>query len=73
VPRRDLAHRLTSDRAPWIVNLPPDFEIVACRVDAARDAVILVIRSETFPRVATGAPIPEFAPEFHGLKWRRRC
>jgi hypothetical protein len=72
VPRRDLAHRLSSDRAPWIVNLPADFEIVTSRVDTARDGVALVIRSETFPRVARGAPIPEFAPSFHGLKWRRR-
>ena len=46
--------------APWIINLPEDFEMVSCRVDAARDAVVFVIRSIMFPRIAQGAPIPEF-------------
>jgi hypothetical protein len=72
VPTGDLAHRLRRYHAPWIVNLPEDVEIVACRVEAGRDSVAVIIRSGSFPRIATGAPIPEFVPSFEGLRWRRR-
>src|SRR5262245_23058534 len=72
MPGRDLTFRLSRQDAPWIINLPADVEVVDCRVDAARAATVLVIRSETFPRIAKGAPIPEFKPEFNGLRWRRR-
>ena len=72
VDERDLAWRLASIKAPCVVNLPPDFQIVGCRFDAARRVVVLVIRSETFPRVARGAPIPEFEPTFDGLLYRRK-
>lgn len=69
VPRGDLLLRLCRPHAPWIINLPNDFEVVGCRLDAARDMVLL-IRSEAFPRVAEGAPIPEFEPDYNGLKFR---
>jgi hypothetical protein len=72
VLERDLAWRLASIKAPCVANLPPDFQVVACRFDAARRVVVLVIRSETFPRVARGAPIPEFEPTFDGLLYRRK-
>jgi hypothetical protein len=72
VPAPDLAFRLSKYLAPWIVNLPEDVAIVGCRVDAGRDGVALVIRSQAFPRIAAGAPIPEFRPQFEGLRWRRR-
>jgi hypothetical protein len=71
LPGRDLAWRLTKQNAPWIVNLPADFEIVGSRLDAARGAVVLVIRSQVFPRIAKGAVIPRFNPELNGLRWRR--
>jgi hypothetical protein len=68
---RDLAWRLTRQNAPWVVNLPHDFEIVGCRFDAGRQGIFLTIRSKDFPRIARGTPIPEFEPAFYGLKWRR--
>jgi hypothetical protein len=72
VPAWELAFRLTHGLAPWwTVNLPKGFRIVGSRVDAARDAVALVIRSQTFPRVARGAPIPEFEPELKFDEWLR--
>src|SRR5206468_3068957 len=37
----DLTFRLTRQDAPWIVNLPPDAEIVACYVDVAKDAIAI--------------------------------
>jgi hypothetical protein len=54
-----------------VVNLPNDFWIDGCWVDAARQAVVVTIRSAAFPRITRGAPIPELAPAFNGLKWRR--
>jgi hypothetical protein len=66
VPLRDFVHRLTSpveDRAPVIVNLPADFEIVSFRVDAVRGTVAVIGRSASFPRIAKGEPVPEFKPE----------
>jgi hypothetical protein len=71
VPGKALAHRLSHQHAPWLRNLPADCTIVDCRVDVAREAVAFVIRSEAFPRVAKGAPLPEFKPEFNGLLWGR--
>lgn len=71
LPGCDLAWRLTNQNAPWIVNLPVDFEVVGCVQAATPDVFALVIRSETFPRIARGAPIPEFKPTFNGLRWRR--
>jgi hypothetical protein len=73
LPGRDLAWRLSHQNAPWIVNLPVDAEIVGCRVDAAQDALALVIRSKEFPRIAQGRVIPPFKPELNGLIWRRRA
>jgi hypothetical protein len=69
VGERQLNCSLSRERHPWVINLPPDFRIVACRVDTDRQGVVFTIRSESFPRVAQGAPIPEFTPEFYGLKW----
>ncbi len=71
VVARDLAWRLTQQNAPWMVNLPRDYQIVGCRLDAARQGIVLTIRSGAFPRIARGTPIPEFRPEFNGLRWRR--
>jgi hypothetical protein len=71
VPPKALAQRLSQQNAPWLVNLPEDRQIVACRHDAARDAVALVIRSAAFPLVAKGTAIPEFEPVFNGLRWGR--
>ena len=44
-------------------NLPADCEVITSRVDAARDAVALIIRSASFPRIPKGAPLVEFVPE----------
>jgi len=63
VPTRDFGQRLTRDHASRIVNLPQDYQIVGCRLDAARDSLALTIRSEAFERIARGQPIPEFTPE----------
>jgi hypothetical protein len=70
VSERDLAWRLTHQNGPWVINLPSDYQIVNCRIDSDRGGVMFIIRSRTFPRIATGTPIPEFKPEFNGLKWR---
>jgi hypothetical protein len=67
----DVQWRLSHEKAPWVVNLPRDFEIVSSRLDAARGEVVFVIRSQSFPRVAKGASIPKHRPEFNGLRWRR--
>jgi hypothetical protein len=72
VLERDLVWRLASIKAPGVANLPTDFQVVASRFDAARRVVVFVIRSDTFPRVARGAPIPEFEPTFDGLLYRRK-
>jgi hypothetical protein len=72
LPGIDLAYRMRNQFGPWIVNLPADCQMVGCRMDGGRDAVALVIRSQSFTRIAKGAPIPEFTPEYNGLKWRRR-
>lgn len=66
-----LAFRLGHGDAPWASNLPPECEIVDCRFDAKRKGVVLTVRSATFPRIARGAPIPEFVPHYNGLKFGR--
>ena len=60
---------LTRMSSPCLVNLPADFRLVDCQLDAARGGFVLTIRSSTFPRVARGTPIPEKRPEFNGLKF----
>jgi hypothetical protein len=72
VPGRTMAHRLGHERGFWALHLPSDLEIVACRVDPVRKGVLFTIRSETYPLIARGAPIPEFTPTFYGLKWQGR-
>jgi|SRR5947209_18477291 len=67
-----LACCLACVKAPYLVNLPPDFRVVGCRFDAAGQRAVLTIWSATFPRVAKGAPVPEFEPRFHNLIWVRR-
>src|SRR5947209_2269894 len=62
IPRRDLTWWMTHREGAWVVNLPPDFELLGCRVDAARDAVVFVVKSATFPRIARGSLIPELVP-----------
>jgi hypothetical protein len=66
---RDLTFRLSKQHASWIINLPPDFEIVGCRVDSARKEIVFTIRSQEFPRIAKGALVPKFVPQFNGLRW----
>jgi hypothetical protein len=75
LPGRDLTWRLSREKAPWIVNLPADIDIVGCVHTAAGDGgdvVAFFIRSKTFPRIAQGAPIPRFTPQFNGLLYQRR-
>ena len=63
---------LTWMSSPCLVNLPSDFRVVECQVDAARGGIVLTIRSSTFPRVAQGTPIPVMRPDYHGLKFCKR-
>jgi hypothetical protein len=63
VPARQIACYLSGREAPWVANLPKDFKFVASRFDPGRDGFFLTLRSETFPRVAQGAPVPEFVPK----------
>jgi hypothetical protein len=71
IPERDLAFRLTKQLAPWFVNLPLDYEIVASRVDTSKGTVVFMVRSREFHQILKGTPIPQFRPEFNGLRWRR--
>jgi hypothetical protein len=71
VPARGLVWRLRRKLAPWITNLPEDVQVVGCHLDAARDSLVLVLRSKTFPRIAQGTLIPQFKPAHEGLRWRR--
>jgi hypothetical protein len=69
LPLKLLAGRIAFERGPWITNLPVDFHIVSVSVDASRGLLLLVLRSTSFQRVARGAVIPEFRPQFNGLRW----
>jgi hypothetical protein len=71
VEQRVLKSCITQCRAPWIINLPVGFQFVDFRVDADRKGVYFIIRSETFPRIARGAPIPELKPTYNGLMFMR--
>jgi hypothetical protein len=62
--------RLTWLRAPWIRNLPSDWEIVAGQWDSIRQGLALTIRSKGFRVIETGQAVPEFKPCYNGLKWR---
>ncbi len=62
-------NRLCAHKRPWVDNLPDHFEIVGCRLDAARGGLTFTIRSPAFSPIARGAPIPEFAPKWYGLQW----
>jgi hypothetical protein len=68
----DIVHRLTKQFGPWIINLDRDVEIVTCRFDLAQNAIVFILRSQMFAVVAKGSKIPDFVPEYYGLKWRRR-
>jgi hypothetical protein len=69
LPLKLLALRIAFERGPWITNLPVDFQIVSSRVDASLGLLLLVLRSGSFQRIARGAVIPEFHPQFNGLRW----
>lgn len=71
-PKKDFLHRLSHGDAIWVVNLPDDWKIIACRIDAAQNAFALTIWSQLFPRIAKGTPIPEFRPVWNGLRWKVR-
>jgi hypothetical protein len=68
VPAKNLAYRLGHQVGFWVTNLPDGIKIVSIRLDAARDAVAFVIRSDAFSVVAKGVPIPEFQPRFYYLR-----
>ena len=57
-------------KSPYVTNLPY-YDIVACRLDTRRSALVFTIRSPSFPRIAEGAPIPEFHKEWNGLMFAR--
>ena len=69
LPSKLLACRIAFERGPWLTNLPVDFQIVSSRIDASQGLLVLVLRSASFQRVARGAVIPEFRPQFNGLRW----
>jgi hypothetical protein len=71
VGERVLASCLTRQKAPWVTNLPPDLKVVGCRVDQSRGGLVFTIRSDTFRRVARGAPTPELEAKFNGLVFAR--
>jgi hypothetical protein len=68
---RDVLHRITHEKGPWIVNFPGDIQIVGCHWNAVQEVVMLVLRSDRFPKIARGALMPEFEPQYNGLRWRR--
>ena len=70
VPLGDLHMFLDGRKHPWCVNLPGDFQLVACRMDPDRKGVLFTIQSDRFAVVQVGEPIPEFEGSYHGLKWR---
>jgi hypothetical protein len=63
VPWAHLLEHFTGKRGGiWLRNLPPDTRLVACakHPGPVGSGVDFLIRSETFPEVAEGEPIPEF-------------
>ena len=73
IGERTILGWLTSMRSPCVTNLPADFLIVDCRVDAVRRGLVFTIRSGAFPRVVWEALIPEMEPEYNGLIHLRGC
>ncbi len=71
IPDSHLRARLAHPKAPWIINLPDSFRVVACDLDRARNGLVLTIYSDGFAAVQAGEPIPEFRPDYCGLKWVR--
>jgi hypothetical protein len=71
LPTRVLAFRLTNLYGPWITSLPEDFEVVGYRRDPARKGLLLIIRSESFHRIAKGTAMPVYHPRCEGQKWMR--
>jgi hypothetical protein len=69
VADRVLRSCLTQSKAPWIVNLPGDFQIVGSYHDATRGGMYLIIRSSMYNRVARGSIIPSFDAYYNGLIW----
>jgi hypothetical protein len=69
VPERRVACRLTHPIAPWIRNLPRDYRIVDCRLDPARGGIVFIVWSQKFRRIARGAEIPEWTPDYSSLEW----
>jgi hypothetical protein len=65
VTEAQLMAYLSGRRYPWIRNLPPAVEIVACEREPGGKAVfVLTLRAEAFPLVAEGQEVPEFEVEF---------
>jgi hypothetical protein len=58
LPAGQLSYFFSGLPGSWVVGLPRNFEIVGWAVDSAQGRVELTIRSETFPPVAEGEPIP---------------
>jgi hypothetical protein len=63
VPAQEIACHLSGRKAPFMANLPEDFEIVGSRFDPGRGGFCLTIRSRTFQRIARGALVPEFTTQ----------
>jgi hypothetical protein len=60
LPDRQVVSLVRSYRA----SAPKDVQVVGCVVDQARGGVVFTIKSDTFPVVGMGEPVPELAPEF---------
>jgi len=73
ISERTILGWLTSMHSPCVINLPADFLIVDCRVDAVRRGLVFTIRAGAFPLVARGALIPEMEPEYNGLIHLKGC
>jgi hypothetical protein len=69
VGSREMRNCLVNRKGPWIVNLPVGFVIIDCRADAERGGVFFTVQSDSFPRIACGALIPELEPQFNGLMY----
>ncbi len=50
---------LRSGNAGWARKAPFDARVVGCIADPSRREVCLIVRSQTFPEVAHGEPVPE--------------
>jgi hypothetical protein len=64
VTEAQVAAYLTGRKYPWVKNLPPAFEIVACEWEPGQKVFVLTLRSEAFPLVPEGQDVPELEVDF---------